>query len=328
MTNPRGGVTNDQMLECNVPANCKVPLPAQTGTAFAPGYKNDYTWQTSVGVGKQLAANTSLDIDVVGFHWYNSRTITDPNVFYDPATGYNQSPAVFGRPNPAYANILYYESTGYRNYIAMPTALTRRMTNKLQLGVNYTLMFLYKDTAGANNGGSSNNNFDAVDGEYAVSREFQRHTLRSYAIYQLPWRVSVSGSYFYGSGNPFPAVIGSVPFGIPGNNRFNNLAAMTVPSAIADRWDGSPTICTGCVIPRNALWGYDLHKVDVRVSKEVPLGGTARVSLMAEVFNLFNHANYGSYVTQVNNARFGLPVANTGNGYAPRRAQLAVHLIF
>jgi len=328
MTNPRGGVTNEQMLACNVPADCKVPLPAQTGTAFAPGYKNDFTWQTSFGVGHQLAANTSLDIDVVQFRWYNSRTITDPNVFYDPATGYNKSPAVFGRPNPAYANILYYESTGYRNYIAMPTALTRRMTNKLQLGVNYTLMFLYKDTAGANNGGSSNNNFDAVDGEYAVSREFQRHTLRSYAIYQLPWRVSVSGSYFYGSGNPYSAVIGSVPFGIPGNNRFNNLAPIAIPSAVADRWDGPTTICTGCVIPRNALWGDPLHKVDVRVSKEVPLGGTTKVSLMAEVFNLFNHANYGSYVTQVNNARFGLPVANTGNGYAPRRAQLAVHLIF
>ena len=68
------------------------------------------------------------------------------------------------------------------------------MTNHLQLGVNYTLMFLYKDTAGANNGGSSNNNFDAVDGEYAVSREFQRHTLRSYAIYVLIGKFVVGDS--------------------------------------------------------------------------------------------------------------------------------------
>ena len=88
------------------------------------------------------------------------------------------------------------------------------------------------------------------------------------------------------------------------------------------------TICTGCVIPRNALWGRPLHKVDLRINKEVAIAGTTRVSLIAEVFNVFNHANYGSYVTQVNNTSFGNPVANTGNGFAPRRGQLAIHLNF
>src|SRR5262249_26010495 len=64
MTNPRGGVTRDQMLACNTPANCTVPLPPQTKTAFAAGYKNQYTWQTSVGFTKQLAARTALDADL------------------------------------------------------------------------------------------------------------------------------------------------------------------------------------------------------------------------------------------------------------------------
>jgi len=43
---------------------------------------------------------------------------------------------------------------------------------------------------------------------------------------------------------------------------------------------------------------------------------------------VFNHANYGSFNTQVNNASFGAPVANTGNGFAPRRGQLAIHMVF
>ena len=323
MTNPRSGVTNDQMIACNVPANCTVPLPAQTEAVFANGYKNEYTWQSSVGVQKQLGASTGLAVDLVGWHWYNDRIQTDPNTFFDPATGYSKSPAVAGRPNPAYANIIYYTSNGYRNYLAMPAALTRRMSNKLQAGLNYTLMFFYNDTAGANNGGSPNNNYDPVAGEYGRSLEFQRHTLRTYAIYQLPWRITISGTYFYGSGNPFQSTIASVPFGIPGNNRFNNLAPITIPASMVSRFDGPAVICTGCVVPRDALWGLPLHKVDLRLNKEVALVGSSRVSLIAEVFNVFNHANYGSYVTQVSSPRFGLPVANTGNGYAPRRAQLA-----
>jgi hypothetical protein len=328
MVNPRGGVTNAQMLACNVPANCTVPLPAQTETSFAPGYKNEYTWQTSVGFQKQLGAVTGLDVDLIGWHWYNDRIQTDPNTFYDPVTGYSKSPAVAGRPNPSYANIIYYTSNGYRNYLAMPTALTRRMSNKLQAGVNYTLMFFYNDTSGANNGGSPNNNYNPIAGEYARSLEFQRHTLRSYAIYQLPWRFTLSGTFFYGSGNPVQTVIGTVPFGIPGNNRYNSLAPITVASGLLDRWDGPATICTGCVIPRNALIGLPVYRLDLRANKEVPVGGRAKVALIAEVFNVFNHANYGSYVTQVNTATFGNPVANTGNGYAPRRGQLAVHLTF
>lgn len=167
-----------------------------------------------------------------------------------------------------------------------------------------------------------------VEGEWARSVEFQRHTLRTYAIYQLPWRISLSGSYFYGSGNPFQTTIAATPFGIPSNNRYNSLAPITVPASVADRYDGTTVICTGCVVPRNALLGLPLHKVDFRVNKEIVLVGSYKVSLIAEVFNVFNHKNYGSYVTQVNNARFGQPAANTGNSYQARRAQLAVHMTF
>lgn len=51
------------------------------------------------------------------------------------------------------------------------------------------------------------------------------------------------------------------------------------------------------MIPRNALERLPLHKVDVHVMNDVTLGGTRRVHLIAEVFNLFNHANCGRYNT-------------------------------
>jgi len=325
MTNPRGGITQAQMLACNVPANCQVKLPAQTSAAFSDGYKNPYTWQTSVGFQRQLAATTGLDVDLTYWHWYHDRITYDPNLFYNPLTGYPKPPAQ-GRPNPAYANIIFSESTGRRDYLAMPVALTRRMSNKLQAGLNYTLMFHYMDTGGSTN--APNNPFDPVEGEWARSLEFQRHTLRTYAIYQLPWKTSISGSYFYGSGNPYQVTVAQTPFGIPSNNRYNALAPITVPAAALDRYDGPSVICTGCVVPRDSLFGLPLHKVDMRLNKEIVLTGSYKVALIAEVFNVFNHANYGNYVTQINNARFGQPAASTGNAYQARRAQLAVHMTF
>jgi len=51
-------------------------------------------------------------------------------------------------------------------------------------------------------------------------------------------------------------------------------------------------ITTSAVAPRNALQGNALHKVDARLTKDIKLG-TVKITGIAEVFNVFNHANYG-----------------------------------
>ena len=53
-----------------------------------------------------------------------------------------------------------------------------------------------------------------------------------------------------------------------------------------------------------------------------------RLDGMFEVFNLFNHANYGSYTTNESNALFGQPSSNTNIAYWPRVLQLGVRLAF
>ena len=101
-----------------------------------------------------------------------------------------------------------------------------------------------------------------------------------------------------------------------------------------DRWNGPSTITSGDVIPRNALQGLPLHKVDLQVTKDVRLAGTTKVPLIAEVFNLFNHANYGSYNTSLSatapatTALFGTPSQNTGTAYVSRQAQVGFRLAF
>jgi hypothetical protein len=63
------------------------------------------------------------------------------------------------------------------------------------------------------------------------------------------------------------------------------------------------------------------------LSKRVKIG---RVSItgLAEVFNLFNHANFGGFNGQVDSASFGAVTAIAGNAYAPRSGQLGFRFDF
>ena len=147
-------------------------------------------------------------------------------------------------------------------------------------------------------------------------------------MYQLPWDMNVSGLYMFGSGSYPSTIHASSPYGKLGQNRLNLGPAVVIPAAIRDRFEGPEVIATGALLPRNALRGTPLHKVDVRLTKNLKLGGHMTASLIAEAFNLFNHANYGSFVNQVNSATFGNPTQSIGNAYVPRSGQLGFRVAF
>ena len=84
----------------------------------------------------------------------------------------------------------------------------------------------------------------------------------------------------------------------------------------------------GSIVPRNSLVGRPIHKVDLRLQQRLPLFGRVAVDGIVEVFNLFNHENYGSYVTNQSNANFGQPAANTNAQYFPRVLQFGVRATF
>ena len=69
-------------------------------------------------------------------------------------------------------------------------------------------------------------------------------------------------------------------------------------------------------------------KVDLRVLRRFGLRGHSGVDGILEVFNLFNHANYGSYVTAESNRNYGQPSSNTNVAYQPRMLQLGFRATF
>jgi hypothetical protein len=334
ITNPTNSVPDSAFLDGTA------PVPAQSPRVILDDFRNPFTWQSSIGFQKQLNSVTGIEADITHYDVYFDTRSIDPNLFFNPATGYN-APVSAGRPNRAYGQVLAFTSTGHKDQTQLSTGLTRRLRNGLQAGVTYTLMLaMHDDGTLGYVSPSANNPFDYLDGEHATSADFQRNTVRVWALYQLPWGFSTAVSYFYGSGNRYNATISGTPYGKTGSNRLNlsnsggAASSITIPDAVLDRWGGPAVITTGTVIPRNALRGLPLHKVDLRLTKEIRFAGALRAQLIGEVFNLFNRANYGSYNTtlsatnQATTTLFGRPAQNTGNAYVPRQAQLGFRVAF
>jgi hypothetical protein len=317
--NPTGGVTAEQYLSGAVAA------PVQTARIIAPDYVMPSSWQSSLGFQKQLGAVMGFDADLTYVNTRNEVVGRDPNLFYDPVTGYNLDPAR-GRPNPEWGEIQWMESTGSAEQLLLATSFTKRYADRYQVGATYTRTLIdHADTTGF--GIQANNQFD-LDGDWARVTAFQRDTFRANGIVDMPYGFSASASYFFGSGAYYNATRSGRPFGKPGTNRLNTGAPIVIPEAMLDRWEGADVIATGDVWAKNALRGLPLHKVDMRVSKRFTFGSQMEITLLAEVFNVFNRKNYGSYNTQLDSANFGQPTASSGNAYVPRSGQLGFRVSF
>jgi hypothetical protein len=330
--NPTRGRTPEDFL------SGRFPVPPQGPRVIAHDYQMPSTWQSILGMQKQIGSQLGFEADFTHWKGYHFARQRDPNLFFNPATGYNRNPAQ-GRPDPKYGQIQWLESNGRADYAALATGLNRRYANNWQASVNYTYMFFMRDNT---NGFQSqgNNPFDP-EAEWARSTDFQRHTLRFNGIWRLPYDVSISGAYLYGSGNYYSTTVALNPFGHTGTTRLNSgTTALAIPDSIVtsganpdvvpvrERFDGPSSIAPGEIAPRNALKGLPLHRIDVRVSKDLNLPNGVRLTGIAEVFNLTNHANYGAYNGQINSTSFGQPRQNLLNAYQPRVMQLAFKVSF
>jgi len=148
---------------------------------------------------------------------------------------------------------------------------------------------------------------DISENQYYLTGD-QRHRFVFNGIWQTGFGFQVSGLYFYGdSGKATPNSGADIRITGGGGTRL--------------RRDGT-------LIPRNSFDRDSLHRVDLRIQRRFPLVGRAAVDGIFEVFNLFNHENYGSYVLAESNARFGQPDFNNNIAYAARMLQLGFRATF
>ena len=172
-----------------------------------------------------------------------------------------------------------------------------------------------------------------AEGEFGPTRMDERHRIVLSGVFTLPWGFQVSPILQYGSPRPFSANTG---FDIDGDGvaTIDRLCAGVDPAAafavrgnLAALQALNPLGCTQAPVNTirsgYVILGTDVQErshrffnVDTRVSKVFTFGERYRLSLNADLFNVFNTENvaFGS------NPRLGLSVANDARSFLQVRA--------
>lgn len=289
------------------PANLLVSI-----TTIDPRIKNGYSEQASVQVERELAPSTTLSVGYLhtrGLHIILSRNLNVPTV---PASTGTLN---LGRPDPRFANISWFESSGDSYYDAMTVSLNRRFQHSFGFRLSYTLSKATDDVGNAFFF-TPQNNFNLRD-DLGPSDSDQRHMLTLSGMFEAPARESgklirralndFQFSYVFRYGSPLPFNI------LTGNDR-------NFDTNVNDR---------PVDVGRNTGQGFDFVALDLRLSRKFRVNERIRVEAIAEGFNLLNRANF-----QLPNNVFGTgtsPLPSFGRPTAaadPRQIQFGLRLNF
>jgi len=273
-----------------------------------------YSYQTTIGLQRQLGNTIAFEADYIftgDRHWIISRP--NWNLSYDPATGANYPfTDISKRPYPDWGLVQRTLTEGRANYHALSTGLTKRFSQRWQASATYLLSAMWDaDSSPARDHDRSITEFAvAADlyAQYALAATDQRHRAVFNGIWDVGYGFQLSGLYFFGSGERYSTTYG-------GDLRQTGAT-------------GGRLRPDGTIVPRTNLVGDPIHRVDLRIQRRLSLGGRTGIDGILEVFNVFNHANYGSFVTQESNANYGQPTGNVNVAYQPRMLQLGFRATF
>ena len=293
---------------------------AQTGGAmYGPDMTMPYSYQSSIGVQRQIGATMAIETDYVYVGGRGQPRDLPVNMTYNPATGANYPfSEINRRPYPEWGFVSLTVNGSRSNAHSLQTALTKRFSNRWQASGTYTLSVLKDANPRPIQYGSSGRlepvPFDTspdLGGEYTLAITDQRHRAVLNGIWQLGYDFQLSGLYFFGSGERFETRYGT---------DLRQIGAIR-PGEQRLRPDGT-------IVPRNDFVGKPLHRVDLRLQRRFRLGARGGIDGILEVFNAFNHANYGSYVVQEVSRTYRQPQQNNNVAYLPRIVQLGFRFAF
>jgi hypothetical protein len=300
-----------------------------------PGRQTSYSHQASAGIQRQLGTDMSLEVNYIFTGGRLEETAQQINLTYNPATGANYPfTNISTRAFPQWGAVDFELLEGWSNYNAADFTFTKRFSHRWQGSATYTLS-QFKDANPirdqwyiGSDGVVARRPIGFVlapdlGGEYALAGAYsgggvaaggdQRHRAVVNGIWDMGYGVQLSGIYFFGSGERRRTNFGS-------DLRDEGGTVGIIGSARLRR--------DGTIIPLTGIVGDPIHRVDMRLQKRLSLGGRREIDGMLEVFNLLNHANYGSYTINESNANYGKPSSNDNLAYQPRMLQLGFRLAF
>jgi hypothetical protein len=273
------------------------------------GIKPAYGIQANLEVEHEISHRVAVSAGYVhlrGMHIIMQRNLNVPTLTAA------QDPVNLGRPNPSIGNISQYSGQGDSYYDGMTLALEHRGSGWASARVSYTVSKAIDNTGNAFFS-SPQNNFNirddrglsdndqryrlAVSGQYRVPRSMENKSL----LYRVANGFQLSPIFTYGSPNPFNILTGGQTL--------------------------QTTNARPAGVGRNTGKGFKSATLDLRLSRKFQIAEHAAMELMAESFNVLNHANF-----QFSNNIWGLgttPAATFGRPTAandPRQIQFGLRL--
>jgi hypothetical protein len=315
-------------------------------TGLAPqtidhGFANAYVQTWNLNVQHELKPDLGFTAGYFGSkgrHLIIRRNINQPINGVRPfAALATSSPILPGTP---LGNITQVESSGNSSYNALWLTATQRLRRGVQFTASYTWSKSQDYNSLSLQGVVVQNSYDLHD-DRGLSDFDVRHRFAISGIYDLPfkhnrlvagWQVALIVQAQ--SGNPLNIVTSnSTVNGVPNTLRPDVTGPITVIGTVERWFDTSvftPVNDFGN-LARNVVIGPGFNNTDFSIIKNTRLSETLRLQVRAEIFDLFNHANFGQPGNIVGTPAFG-QITNTrfptGESGSSRQIQFAVKLLF
>ncbi len=285
---------------------------------------NAYAHQFNAGVSRTVTRDIAVTADVSITNRYSDRDIVDPNL-PDPVTK--------AKLYPQFARVSLWTSTANNTYRALLLKVDKRMSDRYQLLVSYTLSKAM-DTA-ATNALADRYGFFQIERYGAADR---RHRLVTSGIVQLPAAMQLSAIADFRSSLRFNP---TASFGdLNGDLYTGDLPAGILPGAGCRDLDLNAVNAARTSRGLTAVTTVDcpgFANVDLRLSKSFRLARSQRAEFIAQLLNVFDRANFNApngNISAGNDPATGRPLFGTstsllGNINAPsRQAEFAIRLQF
>ena len=343
-TNPPFGVTTTFNNSAATPLSFASPTPGSGTTLLSvftenPDLPTPRMYQWNLGVSRELWKNSGFELQYLGSHslhldrsYFNNTPQPGPGSV-DPR-----------RPNQLWGQIRTIQNDEIANYHGLTTIFRQRMDRGLQVLASYTWSHSIDVSTDSNGGGAPMDAFNWRR-DYGNANWDIRHRFVTSFVYDLPsvngpnvvrWMLGhwqANGIFTAQTGIPFNVLISPDQANIGRGNQRPNVVG--TPSAncgsghlvrcIDSSAFAMPAPFTFGNAGRNILVGPGLVDADFSVLKDFPVKERLKFQFRAEMFNIFNHPNFGNPNTTWNTGSFGNITQTTTDN---RDIQFGVKLVF
>ncbi|MGH9902454.1 MAG: hypothetical protein ACRD68_11665, partial [Pyrinomonadaceae bacterium] len=306
-----------------------------------PNFRPPESWQWNLTVSREIMKNTVAEVSYVGNHGLHIWRLINggynavlPQFRAQVAAGADANNfRRFGFPNA----ITRDESTGDSNYHGLQVWIDRRFSNRLAFQTAYTFSRTISNVPTQSYISATTDvfNYDLDKGYADLDR---RHSLVFNAVYALPafrnwgslasailgdWQLNGIASFY--SGTPLNIITGVDRAGLGGATTQRPDLVPGVPIYLDNPGDPAllinraafalPAPGTFGNLERGEIRAPGIKNIDFSAAKNWRMKERFNLQFRAEMFNVFNHANFTGLVNQAGNANLSFQNNRTESNF-------------